>query len=208
MLHVMLLYRAESSTGSTGHRQDQCSARTAARKNDLFHAHLYSRITRDLPDRCRLCTRMASAVPSGSYRFGSAKTRSRPMPRRSHAVYGSWSARAPASIGLNSGARSSASRLPTRNTTSEPALPITAERTGCGSWSVHWFARATCVANLPPVRGHQRHSLPRATSPTLTAAPAARSGLSGPAESGAVVSPSESGTVCHSPESTKTFRST
>jgi hypothetical protein len=45
---------------------------------------------RERPNRCRLCSRISSAVPSGSYSCGSAKMRSRPMLRRSHAVYGRY----------------------------------------------------------------------------------------------------------------------
>jgi hypothetical protein len=44
---------------------------------------------RGRPNRSRLCRLIASAVPSGSYSFGAANMRSRPIPRRSHAVNGS-----------------------------------------------------------------------------------------------------------------------
>jgi len=84
---------------------------------------------RERPNRWRLCSRISSEVPSGPYSLSSTVIRSRPMPRRSQAVNGSWSASAPASMGRNSGASNSASRLPTRNAISVPAFPITAVRT-------------------------------------------------------------------------------
>ncbi len=54
---------------------------------------------RERPKRCRLCSRTSSPVPRGSCNLSSTNIRSRPIPRRSYAVNGSWSARAPGSMG-------------------------------------------------------------------------------------------------------------